>query len=126
MAASHEPEGAGMTAKTQRLGASDAEPELLRGSDKNADFLPNGKRQGKSARHAEIGRRHRRKWPAQSKLGRIKSVRRKQVLRLLRDRHGGAILPDDTAAAPPSNCCSSTVRQPKPWRPGPMVKRSST
>jgi hypothetical protein len=46
------------------------------------------------ARHAEIKRRYRPKWNAKNKGDRIKSVRRKQVLHLLQDRHGPA-LPED-------------------------------
>jgi hypothetical protein len=48
------------------------------------------------ARHAEIQRRYRPKWDSKNKGDRIKSVRRKQVLHLLQDRHGPA-LPDDAA-----------------------------
>jgi hypothetical protein len=47
------------------------------------------------ARHAEIKRRHGRKVFADNKSERIKSVRRAQVLYLLRHRHDGNILPDD-------------------------------
>lgn len=48
------------------------------------------------ARHAEIKRRYDRdrKWDGKTKGDRIKSVRRRQVLRVLQDRHGKT-LPDD-------------------------------
>lgn len=45
-------------------------------------------------RHAEIKRRYSRKWDTKLKPDRIRAVRRKQVLHLLRDRHGTTI-PDD-------------------------------
>lgn len=48
-------------------------------------------------RHAEIKRRYARKWSSKLKPDRIKSVRRSQVLRLLRDRHGSNTLSDDAA-----------------------------
>jgi hypothetical protein len=71
-------------------GAEDAGPEIAKSSDQR--LRDNKARQ--EAQHAEIQQRYSRKWSAQSKPDRIKSVRRGQVLRLLHHRHG-ATLPDD-------------------------------
>jgi hypothetical protein len=47
-----------------------------------------------AAAHAEIRKRYARPWTGKGKADRIRSVRRAQVLRVLRDRHG-VTLPDD-------------------------------
>ena len=77
-----------MTARTRRAGAGGADPELEDPDDENTDPLAKHNHRRKSARHAEIARRYRRgEWRDQQKPDRIKSVRREQIVRVLRDRH---------------------------------------
>jgi hypothetical protein len=49
------------------------------------------------ARLAEVARRYRRPWANQTKADRIKAVRRREVLKLLHDRHGQC-LPDNAVS----------------------------
>jgi hypothetical protein len=80
------------------------------------------------ARRAEIKRRYRPKWSAKNKGDRIKSVRRKQVLHLLQDRHGPA-LPDEAAGRAALQILfelgldGPTAHRLAPWADGPEIER---
>ncbi len=81
-----------------------------------------------AGRHAEIKRRYSREWPAAARPGRIKSIRRAQVLRLLADRHGGTLPADASGEAALQllfelGLEAPTAQRLAPWADGADIER---